>query len=57
VSQVLHGVEEGDRVVVSAQFLIDSETNLKAAIASMSTTASGAEPADAVAQTSSADGR
>jgi membrane fusion protein, copper/silver efflux system len=36
VWQVTHGVAEGDRVVVSAQFLIDSESNLKAAIANMS---------------------
>ena len=34
--QVTHGVEEGDRVVVAAQFLIDSESNLKAAIARIS---------------------
>ena len=31
--QVVGGVDEGDRVVVSAQFLIDSESNLKAAVA------------------------
>lgn len=30
--QVVSGVEEGERVVTSAQFLIDSESNLKAAI-------------------------
>jgi Cu(I)/Ag(I) efflux system membrane fusion protein/cobalt-zinc-cadmium efflux system membrane fusion protein len=34
--QVTRGLDEGDRVVVSAQFLIDSESNLKAAIADMS---------------------
>lgn len=33
---VLAGLAEGDRVVVSAQFLIDSETNLQAAMKSMS---------------------
>ncbi len=33
--QVLDGVHEGDRVVVSAQFLIDSESNLKDAISRM----------------------
>jgi multidrug efflux pump subunit AcrA (membrane-fusion protein) len=33
---VLAGVAEGERVVVSAQFLIDSETNLQAAMKAMS---------------------
>ena len=32
---LLGGLEEGDHVVTSAQFLIDSETNLKAAMQSM----------------------
>jgi membrane fusion protein, copper/silver efflux system len=32
---VLGGLEEGDRIVTSAQFLIDSETNLQAAMQSM----------------------
>lgn len=32
---LLGGLEEGDRIVTSAQFLIDSETNLKAAMQSM----------------------
>jgi membrane fusion protein, copper/silver efflux system len=32
--QVLEGVSEGERVVVSANFLIDAESNLKAAISS-----------------------
>ncbi len=31
--QVLEGLTEGERVVVAAQFLIDSESNLKDAIA------------------------
>ena len=39
VTQVLRGIDEGDRVVVSAQFLLDSESNLKAAIADMSASA------------------
>ena len=30
------GLKEGDRVVISAQFLVDSETNLEAAMKSMS---------------------
>jgi len=33
--QVLKGVAEGDTVVASASFLIDSESRLKAAIAGM----------------------
>jgi Cu(I)/Ag(I) efflux system membrane fusion protein/cobalt-zinc-cadmium efflux system membrane fusion protein len=32
---VLEGLQHGDRVVTSAQFLIDSETNLQAAMQSM----------------------
>jgi Cu(I)/Ag(I) efflux system membrane fusion protein len=32
VREVTSGVEDGDRVVVSAQFLIDSESNLREAI-------------------------
>jgi len=34
--QVLGGIQEGELVVVSSQFLIDSESNLKAAITQMS---------------------
>ncbi|MBU4318404.1 MAG: efflux RND transporter periplasmic adaptor subunit [Proteobacteria bacterium] len=33
--QILEGVHEGEKVVTSAQFLIDSESNLKASIAGM----------------------
>jgi Cu(I)/Ag(I) efflux system membrane fusion protein len=33
---VLSGVLEGERVVVSASFLIDSESSLRAALAGMS---------------------
>ena len=33
--QVLEGVKEGEKIVTSAQFLIDSESNLTAAIAQM----------------------
>jgi Cu(I)/Ag(I) efflux system membrane fusion protein len=40
--QILRGVAEGDTVVSSASFLIDSESRLKAAIAGM-----GAQPASA----------
>jgi Cu(I)/Ag(I) efflux system membrane fusion protein len=34
-AEVLEGVEEGERVVVSANFLIDSESQLKAALANL----------------------
>ena len=34
--QVLDGVKEGEKLVTSSQFLIDSESNLKAAISQMS---------------------
>jgi membrane fusion protein, copper/silver efflux system len=33
--EVLEGLHEGERIVTSSQFLIDSESNLKAALASM----------------------
>ncbi len=33
--EVLNGIEEGEKLVVSSQFLIDSESNLKAAIQQM----------------------
>jgi RND family efflux transporter MFP subunit len=48
--EVKDGIEEGDRVVVSAQFLIDSESSLKEAIRKL-TTADVGEPApDAAVQ-------
>jgi Cu(I)/Ag(I) efflux system membrane fusion protein len=34
--EVLDGLQEGDRVVTSANFLVDSESSLKAALAAMS---------------------
>jgi Cu(I)/Ag(I) efflux system membrane fusion protein len=34
--QVLHGVAEGERVVTTANFLLDSESSLKAALSTMS---------------------
>ncbi|HEY3359304.1 MAG TPA: efflux RND transporter periplasmic adaptor subunit [Polyangia bacterium] len=40
---VLDGLQAGDRVVTSAQFLIDSETNLQAAMQSMSMSMPGME--------------
>lgn len=39
---ISEGLDEGDRVVVSANFLIDAESNLKAALAAL--TAPGREP-------------
>jgi Cu(I)/Ag(I) efflux system membrane fusion protein len=33
--QVLHGIKDGEKIVVSSQFLIDSESSLKAAISQM----------------------
>ncbi|MBK7381040.1 MAG: efflux RND transporter periplasmic adaptor subunit [Ignavibacteriales bacterium] len=33
--QVLEGIKEGEKIVISSQFLIDSESNLKAAIQQM----------------------
>jgi RND family efflux transporter MFP subunit len=38
--EVLAGLKEGDRIVVSANFLVDSESSLKAALEGMSGTAS-----------------
>lgn len=34
--QVLDGIKEGEKIVISSQFLIDSESNLKAAVSQMS---------------------
>ncbi len=44
--EILEGVDEGDTVVVTANFLIDAESNLKAAIGSL-TAAPGAAPGSA----------
>jgi len=43
--QVLGGLAEGDRVVISASFLLDSESSLKAALAEQGAAAAGAPPA------------
>ena len=40
--EVIDGLKEGDRIVVSANFLVDSESSLKAALESMT----GSAPAD-----------
>ncbi len=42
--EVLEGVEEGDRVVVSANFLIDSESQLQAALANLVETGADTDP-------------
>jgi len=39
--QIISGLSEGDEIVVSAQFLIDSESNLRAAIDSLLASRSG----------------
>lgn len=48
--EVLEGVQAGDRVVVAANFLIDAESNLKAALADF--TAAGDETGGGAAQAS-----
>ncbi len=60
--QVLDGVREGEAVVVSANFLIDAESNLKAAIAGFGAAPAGAaapatEPMPAAASGHSAQGK
>jgi RND family efflux transporter MFP subunit len=51
--EVLDGVKEGERVVVAANFLIDAESNLKAAVAGFGHAAHGA-PAEAAGKTAAA---
>ncbi len=43
VAEVLQGLEEGERVVTSAQFLLDSESSLQAAIQQMIAQAGGGD--------------
>jgi Cu(I)/Ag(I) efflux system membrane fusion protein len=45
--EVLDGLKEGDRIVVSANFLVDSESSLKAALEAMTTGADSTRPGDA----------
>jgi len=45
--EVLSGLAEGDRVVTSANFLVDSESSLKAALASLAPSPTTAPPAAA----------
>ena len=42
--EIIDGVKEGERVVVAANFLIDAESNLKAAVAGFGHAAHGASP-------------
>lgn len=43
--ELLGGLNEGDKVVVSANFLVDSESNLKSALEALNTGTPAAEPA------------
>ena len=55
--EVLEGVRDGEQVVVSANFLIDAESNLKAAISGFGGTAEKpAQPASAPAQSGGGGG-
>jgi len=42
--QILSGVSEGERVVTSANFLLDSESSLKATLSALASPSSGARP-------------
>jgi Cu(I)/Ag(I) efflux system membrane fusion protein len=44
-AEVLDGVKDGEQVVVTANFLIDAESNLKAAVGSFGHAAHGSKPA------------
>lgn len=44
--EILNGLEEGDRIVVSGQFLIDSESSLQASFLRMSSGQGATAPAD-----------
>lgn len=52
--EVLSGVQAGESVVVSANFLIDAESNLKAALQGLGHAAHGSAPAGAAAPTAPA---
>ena len=47
--EVIAGVKDGEKVVVAANFLIDAESNLKAAVSGFSSTTTSAEPAGSAA--------
>jgi len=55
--EVLEGVKEGETVVVSANFLIDAESNLKAAVGGFGQAAAGAGAKPAAAKAHAAEGR
>jgi len=55
--EIRKGLDAGQRIVVSGQFLVDSEANLKAALARMAAASEGgasAQPADAAASANAA---
>ena len=53
-AQVLQGVKEGEQVVVSANFLIDAESNLKAAVGGLGGAPAQGTAANAPARAASA---
>ena len=44
LTEIMHGVEEGQRVVVSGQFLIDAESRLQGAMTAMGGSGEDGEP-------------
>jgi Cu(I)/Ag(I) efflux system membrane fusion protein len=42
--EIMHGLKSGENVVVAANFLIDAESNLKAALSAFTADAPVAEP-------------
>jgi Cu(I)/Ag(I) efflux system membrane fusion protein len=57
VVEVLEGVKEGETVVVSANFLIDAESNLKAAVGGFGQSVAGAGLKPPAAKAHAAEGR
>lgn len=55
--EVLDGLREGDEVVTSGQFLIDSEARLKSVLGAMGAAPAASEPAKAAPAVYSADGK
>lgn len=53
--QIREGVKEGERVVVSANFLIDAESNLKAALSGFGSSKPAADPGASSPRTSPTD--
>jgi Cu(I)/Ag(I) efflux system membrane fusion protein/cobalt-zinc-cadmium efflux system membrane fusion protein len=55
--EIINGVEDGEMVVVAANFLIDAESNLKAAVGSLGHAGHGAQPStDGAPSTKAATG-